>query len=134
MRLLRAGRHRERNVEMPLTHAIEKLKVSRRGDLAHPQDRPEHKHVSVAARQQFADEGERFLDIAERWTMLEIEAERLKASDDRHLAIGAVDAVAIRVLPPFLATLCDQQPPIRLHLESSSPSKRFSSCYSNHWA
>lgn len=63
--------------------------------------------------------GERFLDIAERWKMLEIEAEQLKANNDRYLAIGAVGAIAIHVIPPFLSALSQEQPPIRLHLESS---------------
>ncbi|HYS64611.1 MAG TPA: LysR family transcriptional regulator [Paraburkholderia sp.] len=63
-------------------------------------------------------DGERFLDIAERWKMLEIEAEQLKATNDRYLAIGAVDAVAIHVLPSFLTALSQEQPAIRLHLES----------------
>jgi DNA-binding transcriptional LysR family regulator len=77
-------------------------------------------------------EGERFLDIAERWSMLEIEAEQLKASNDRHLAIGAVDAVAIHVLPPFLTALADQRPPVRLHLESSRYFQLFSRVASGH--
>ncbi|MDR6393351.1 LysR family transcriptional regulator [Paraburkholderia phenoliruptrix] len=64
-------------------------------------------------------EGERFLDIAERWKMLEIEAEQLQANQVRHLAVGAVDAVAINVLPPFVSALCDETPPVRLHMESS---------------
>ncbi|NUX99138.1 LysR family transcriptional regulator [Paraburkholderia youngii] len=64
-------------------------------------------------------EGERFLDIAERWKMLEIEAEQLQADQVRHLAVGSVDAVAINVLPPFVAALCDETPPVRLHMESS---------------
>ena len=64
-------------------------------------------------------EGERFLDIAERWKMLEIEAEQLRANQERHLAVGAVDAVAINVLPPFVAALCDETPPVHLHMESS---------------
>ncbi|MDR5798213.1 LysR family transcriptional regulator [Caballeronia sp. LZ008] len=77
-------------------------------------------------------EGERFLDIAERWSMLEIEAEQLKASNDRHLAIGAVDAVAIHVLPPFLTALADQRPPVRLHLESSRYFQLFNRVASGH--
>jgi DNA-binding transcriptional LysR family regulator len=77
-------------------------------------------------------EGERFLDIAERWSMLEIEAEQLKASNERHLAIGAVDAVAIHILPPFLTALSDQQPPIRLHLESSRYFQLFNRVASGH--
>lgn len=64
-------------------------------------------------------DGERFLDIAERWKMLELEAEQLQANQERHLAVGAVDAVAINVLPPFVAALCDEVPPVRLHMESS---------------
>lgn len=63
--------------------------------------------------------GERFLDIAERWRMLELEAEQLQANQERHLAVGSVDAVAINVLPPFVAALCDAQPPVRLHMESA---------------
>jgi DNA-binding transcriptional LysR family regulator len=63
-------------------------------------------------------DGERFLDIAERWKMLEMEAEQLKAANDRYLAIGAVDAIAIHVLPPFLTALSQEEPMIRLHLES----------------
>ncbi|SPA02365.1 Transcriptional regulator, LysR family [Cupriavidus taiwanensis] len=63
--------------------------------------------------------GERFLDIAERWRMLELEAEQLQANQERHLAVGSVDAVAINVLPPFVAALCDEQPPVRLHMESA---------------
>ncbi|MEX3955952.1 LysR family transcriptional regulator [Trinickia sp. EG282A] len=62
--------------------------------------------------------GERFLDIAERWKRLEMEAEQLKMESDRYLAIGAVDAVAIHVLPPFVSELSREDPPIRLHLES----------------
>jgi DNA-binding transcriptional LysR family regulator len=77
-------------------------------------------------------EGERFLDIAERWNMLEIEAEQLKASYERHLAIGAVDAVAIHVLPPFLTALSERQPPIRLHLESSRYFQLFNRVVSGH--
>ncbi|SCU75678.1 LysR family transcriptional regulator [Cupriavidus necator] len=64
-------------------------------------------------------EGERFLDIAERWRMLELEAEQLQANQERHLAVGSVDAVAINVLPPFVAALCDEKPPVRLHMESA---------------
>ena len=64
-------------------------------------------------------DGERFLDIAERWKMLELEAEQLRANQERHLAVGSVDAVAINVLPPFVAALCDEVPPVRLHMESS---------------
>ncbi|MEX3980879.1 LysR family transcriptional regulator [Paraburkholderia sp. EG287A] len=64
-------------------------------------------------------EGERFLDIAERWKMLEIEAEQLQANQERHLAVGSVDAIAINVLPPFVAALCDATPPVRLHMESA---------------
>ncbi|WP_350029226.1 LysR family transcriptional regulator [Caballeronia sp. AZ10_KS36] len=63
--------------------------------------------------------GERFLDIAERWKMLEVEAEQLQANQVRHLAVGSVDAVAINVLPPFVAALRDATPPVRLHMESS---------------
>lgn len=77
-------------------------------------------------------EGERFLDIAERWKMLEIEAEQLKASHERHLAIGAVDAVAIHLLPPFLSALSDEQPPIRLHLETSRYFQLFNRVASGH--
>lgn len=64
-------------------------------------------------------EGERFLDIAERWKMLEIEAQQLQANQERHLAVGSVDAVAINVLPPFVSALCDATPPVRLHMESA---------------
>ncbi|MEM5297849.1 LysR family transcriptional regulator [Burkholderia sp. JPY481] len=64
-------------------------------------------------------EGERFLDIAERWKMLEIEAEQLQANQVRHLAVGSVDAVAINVLPPFVAALSNETPPVQLHMESS---------------
>lgn len=63
-------------------------------------------------------QGERFLDIAQRWRMLEIEAEQLKVTNDRYLAIGAVDVLAIYVLTPFLAKLANEQPPIRLHVET----------------
>jgi DNA-binding transcriptional LysR family regulator len=77
-------------------------------------------------------EGERFLDIAERWKMLEIEAEQLKASHERHLAIGAVDAVAIHLLPPFLSALSDELPPIRLHLETSRYFQLFNRVASGH--
>lgn len=64
--------------------------------------------------------------------MLEIEAEQLKASNERHLAIGAVDAVTIHILPPFLTGLSDQQPPIRLHLESSRYFQLFNRVASGH--
>lgn len=77
-------------------------------------------------------DGERFLDIAERWKMLEIEAEQLKANKERHLAVGAVDSVAIHVLPPFVAALCDEVPPIRLHMESGRYYQLFNRVASGH--
>ncbi|QTD91356.1 LysR family transcriptional regulator [Burkholderia anthina] len=46
-------------------------------------------------------EGERFLDIAERWRTLEREAQQLGSKSDRSLSIGAADALALHVLQPF---------------------------------
>jgi DNA-binding transcriptional LysR family regulator len=63
-------------------------------------------------------QGERFLDIAQRWRMLELEAEQIKVTNDRYLAIGTVDVLAIYVLSPFLARLANDEPAIRLHVET----------------
>lgn len=65
------------------------------------------------------EDGERFLDIAERWEMLQLEADELKSKHDRHLSIGAVDALAIHVLPAVFSALAMETPKIRLHLETA---------------
>lgn len=62
--------------------------------------------------------GEKFVDIAERWKLLEEEAAQMRPRHDRYLAIGAVDAAAIHVLQPFMARLLGHSPRFRIHLES----------------
>ncbi|QTD95162.1 LysR family transcriptional regulator [Burkholderia anthina] len=77
-------------------------------------------------------EGERFLDIAERWRTLEREAQQLGSKSDRSLSIGAADALALHVLQPFFLKLATREPPVRLNIETArywELSKRVSSGY-----
>ena len=64
------------------------------------------------------DAGHAFLDLAERWTQIEIEAEQLGRTHERRLALGLVDSLSIYVLPDFLGRLADASPPLHLHVET----------------
>ena len=62
--------------------------------------------------------GTTFLELAERWTLIEIEVEQLKTFTERRLALGSVDSLSIYVLPQLFGRLFASSPPIHLHLET----------------
>lgn len=62
--------------------------------------------------------GNTFLELAERWTLIELEVDRLKMSSERRLALGSVDSLSIYVLPQLFGRLFTTSPPIHLHLET----------------
>ncbi len=64
------------------------------------------------------DAGHAFLDLAERWMQIEIEAEQLGRRHDRRIALGLVDSLSIYVLPDFLGRLASAAPPLHLHVET----------------
>ncbi|PLZ03173.1 LysR family transcriptional regulator [Burkholderia sp. WAC0059] len=63
-------------------------------------------------------EGERFVDIAERWKLLEREVMQMKSTADRYLSIGSADVAALHLLPPFIERLSLNSTAYRLHVES----------------
>ena len=62
--------------------------------------------------------GKTFLELAERWALIELEVEQLKMFSERRLALGSVDSLSIYVLPQLFGRLFTTSPPIHLHLET----------------
>ncbi len=64
-------------------------------------------------------EGERFVDLARKWTALYEETLQFKAGPARlHLAIGCVDSASYSIFPPFYRRLTQGDTPLELTIKT----------------
>jgi DNA-binding transcriptional LysR family regulator len=64
--------------------------------------------------------GQRFIDIAQRWSSLCLESEALKFSNSNiSLAIGSLDSINTALFPPLFRMLSCHEPPINLKIITS---------------